>query len=293
MSEGEQKLLETTGEFLYAVNGGERLDSPRWRSCQIVLTNQRLVLSTESGNQAAPHTNITVMDRERLESNGFLPEDVSIGSASPFKIGTSVIVVDASGHDDFASTYARTILQDQVVLAKYPAVVGGVVQPNASWSKVRFRLSDGQITLSYPGEQPVKFCLDDVGTVESDARSVLGEHRPVVQVEHTDEDDQSVETHFSGTKGHTAALSKLFGQAVESSDGEQALTETEKQVLMALYSGVSPFEMAEFVGASVDEVEEIYNKLLDLGAVDKIRKRTEVALNAQGRNLASEAMSEE
>ena len=67
----------------------------------------------------------------------------------------------------------------------------------------------------------------------------------------------------------------------------------ESQVLMALYSGVSPFEMADFVGISVDEVEEIYQKLLDVGAVDKVRERTEVTLNAEGRNLASEAMNEQ
>jgi len=61
---------------------------------------------------------------------------------------------------------------------------------------------------------------------------------------------------------------------------------------MALYSGVSPFEMADFVGIDVEEVEEVYRKLLEVGAVDKVRVRTEVSLNAHGRNLASEAMNE-
>jgi helix-turn-helix protein len=51
--------------------------------------------------------------------------------------------------------------------------------------------------------------------------------------------------------------------------------------------------MADFVGTTPDEVEEIYQKLLDVGAVDKVRIRTEVSLNAQGRNMASEAMSGE
>ena len=71
------------------------------------------------------------------------------------------------------------------------------------------------------------------------------------------------------------------------------LTPLENQVLMALYSGVSPFEMADFVGTDVEKVEEIYGKLLEVGAVDKVRERTEVALNAEGRNLASEAMNEQ
>jgi len=92
---------------------------------------------------------------------------------------------------------------------------------------------------------------------------------------------------------HTDALASLFRSVVEGREDDYELSEMENQVLMALYSGVSPFEMADFVGSTPDEVEEIYQKLLDVGAVDKVRTRTEVSLNAQGRNMASEAMSGE
>jgi helix-turn-helix protein len=51
--------------------------------------------------------------------------------------------------------------------------------------------------------------------------------------------------------------------------------------------------MSDFVGIPPDEVEEIYQRLLEMGAVDEVRVRTEVALNARGRNLASDAMSDE
>jgi hypothetical protein len=113
-------------------------------------------------------------------------------------------------------------------------------------------------------------------------------------VEHTDEDDRSVETHFSGMPHHTDALQNLFSTVVEErGDDDYELSEMESQVLMALYSGVSPFDISDFVGIDVEQVEEIYQKLLDIGAVDKVRERTEVTLNAQGRNMASEAMSEE
>jgi helix-turn-helix protein len=92
---------------------------------------------------------------------------------------------------------------------------------------------------------------------------------------------------------HTDALTTLFTTVVEGREDDYELSEMESQVLMALYSGVSPFEMADFVGTTPDDVEEIYQKLLEVGAVDKVRTRTEVSLNAQGRNMASEAMSGE
>ena len=155
-------------------------------------------------------------------------------------------------------------------------------------------MSDDEVKLALPGGETTSFPVEDVGTIGVETQAVMGEQRPVVQIEHTDADGRSVETHFSGTEAHARALEHLFTAVIEDRGSEEhEFTETESEVLMALYSGVSPFEMADFVGLEVEEVEEIYGKLLEMGAVDKVRERTEVSLNAHGRNLASEAMSEQ
>ena len=62
---------------------------------------------------------------------------------------------------------------------------------------------------------------------------------------------------------------------------------------MALYSGVSPFSIPEFIGQDVEAVEETFEKLIELDIVDKIRERREVTLNSRGRNIASEAVGEQ
>jgi len=62
---------------------------------------------------------------------------------------------------------------------------------------------------------------------------------------------------------------------------------------MALYSGVSPFEIPSFLGMEVDGVEETFERLIDLEVVEEVRVRREVALNSRGRNIASEAMNEQ
>jgi helix-turn-helix protein len=289
MSEGEQKLVDTSGDYLYAVRDGQPLADPDWQSCRIVLTDERLILSTNSGKQAIPHSKITVgADGETL-----LPEQFQDTVATPLKIGTNVILVDVQQFDDFEQEYCRAALHDEVILVKYPAIVGGVVQEDTGWSKARFRLDDDRITLGLPGNETVSFPLEDVGTIETATQQVMGESRRVVRVEHTDDRDRSVETHFSGVEWHSRALSSLLTNIIEQRSDDYELTPTENQVLMALYSGVSPFEMADFVGIDVDEVEEVYQKLLEVGAVDKVRERTEVTLNAEGRNLASEAMNEQ
>jgi len=288
MSEGEQKLVDTSGDYLYAVRDGEQLADPAWQSCRLVLTSQRLVLSTTGNKQAIPHSKIQVPE----ETNGVLPEEVDATGATPLRIGDNLLFVDVSGDDDFESEYCRATLHDEVILVKHRAVVGGVVQSDPEWSKARFRLDDDRVVLGLSGNRTVQFPIDDVGTIETDTQQVAGEKRPVVKVEHTDEDGRSVQTHFSGKESHATTLESLLRLVIDERGEEYELSELESQVLMALYSGVSPFEIADFVGTDVDTIEEIYQQLLDIGAVDEVRTRTEVTLNAQGRNLASEAMNE-
>ncbi|MFT4946521.1 MAG: helix-turn-helix protein [Natronomonas sp.] len=289
MSEGEQKLVDTQGDYLYAVKDGEPLPDAQWRSCRIVITSERLVLSTNNDKQAIPHSKILVPD----EDEDLVPEGMEAPGATALQIGNNVILVDTQELADFESEYCRAALHDEVILVKYPAIIGGVVQEEAAWSKARFRLNDDEIVLGLPDNETVTFPIGDVGTVETASEQVAGEQREVVKVEHTDGDGRSVETHFSGVKWHPRALATLVRNTIENRQDEYELDNLENQVLMALYSGVSPFEMADFVGIDVAEVEEIYQKLLDAGAVDKVRERTEVSLNAKGRNLASEAMNEQ
>ena len=288
MSEGEQKLVDTSGDYLYAVEGGQPRPDAGWRSCRVILTDQRLVLANSSGKQAVPHARISLVE----DPGERVPAAVETTGATALSIGETVILIDAQGVDDFESEYCRATLHDEVILVRHPAVVGGVVKEDATWGKARFRFEADSITLGLPGNRTTRFRIGDVGTIETERATVEGEERTVVRVEHTDEEGRSVETHFSGTTGHTRALARLLRTVIEEREGDYDLGDTESQVLMALYSGVSPFEIADFVGIEVDEVEEIYARLLEIGAVDKVRERTEVTLNAQGRNMASEAMNE-
>jgi helix-turn-helix protein len=286
MSEGERKLVDASGDYRYVVRDGQPVDDS-WRSCRVVLTSERMVLATNGGKQPIPHSHIRVPDDD------VLPEDVSANGATALQIGDNVILVDTQRLDDFESEYCRAALHDEVILVKHRAVVGGVIQDEATWSKCRFRLDDDTVVIGLPGGETVTFDIEDVGTIESTEQHVMGEDRPVVKVEHTDDEDRSVQTHFSGMEWHSRALELLLQSVIEERGDDYELSDTENQVLMALYSGVSAFEMSDFVGIPVEEVEEIYQKLIEVGAVDKVRERTEVTLNAQGRNMASEAMSEE
>ncbi|PSP65009.1 hypothetical protein BRC79_09325 [Halobacteriales archaeon QH_8_67_27] len=289
MSGDETKLADTPGDYAYVVRDGQPVGEPRWNSSRLLLTSKRLVLADADGNQSFPHGAVDLVD----DPESVVPESFPTDGATALRVGDHVLLVDAAEVDAFDREYCRAALDTEVILVKHPAVVGGVVQ-DTEWSKARFRFADDTVKLALPGGQTPSFAVDDVGTIETATQGVMGTRRQVVQLEHTDEEGHSVETHFSGTEAHCRVLTYLFGAVVSDRQSEEyELTEMESQVLMALYSGVSPFEMADFVGISVDEVEEIYQKLLEMDAVDEVRVRTEVSLNAHGRNLASEAMSEQ
>jgi len=289
MSGDEAKLVDSAADYCDVVHDGDPVADPRWRSARVVVTNKRLILAESGGNRSFAHDALELVD----DPASVAPDGLAAEGATAFRAGESVFLVDAADIDALDREYCRAALDTEVILVKHPAVVGGVVQ-DTEWSKARFRFADDEVKLALPGGGTASFPVDDVGTVETATETVMGDSRTVVRLEHTDDEDRSVETHFSGTAAHTRALTHLFEAVVaERGSEEHELTETENQVLMALYSGVSPFEMADFVGLDVDKVEEIYQKLLEMGAVDEVRVRTEVSLNAHGRNLASEAMSEQ
>ncbi|MFB6191976.1 MAG: CheF family chemotaxis protein [Haloarculaceae archaeon] len=197
MSGDETKLVDTSGDYQYVVRDGQPVEEPRWQSSRVVLTNKRLILANSDGNQSLPHGKVRLV----ADDDEILPADADTDTATPLRVGDNVILVDASGVDDFEREYCRADLDTEVILVKYPAVVGGVVQ-ETEWSKARFHFADDQVKIALPGGDVTSFEVEDVGTIETTELEVMGQRRPVVQVEHTDEQDRSVETHFSHPVSH-------------------------------------------------------------------------------------------
>ncbi len=285
MSDAEQKLLDTQGDFLYAVRNGEVNEGVDWQSCRILVTNKRLILATSGNKQTVPLGKVSI-----AEDTPEIDAVEHIANYTALQVGTNVIFVSVTD-GGLEIDVCRAMLHDQIVLVRHPAVRGGVVQ-ETDWEKAKFRYTDGTIKMAL-SDGSLSIDIDNVGNIDTTQKTVRDKDRKVVSVEHT-EDDISVETYLTGTEQHADALDSLFASAVEKNEASvEQLDEMESQVLMALYSGVSPFEMSDFVGIPVEDVEEIYQHLLEIGAVDEVRTRTEIALNARGRNLASDAMSEQ
>jgi helix-turn-helix protein len=287
MSEGERKLVDTTGKFTQVVKDGRKVPDLEWTGGRILLSTKRLVLASNEGKRSVPLSRIQSI-RAREDAAKPLAK---VSSYISLQLGGDVILVAPKDHERFEQELYGAILDGEGVLAKHPAVEGGVVR-DTGWEKGQLKVEDETVALALTSGQFVGIEIDEVGTVETHDGEVEGETRTVTEVSHTQE-ATAVETHVSGVSRHVTVLSSLLRKGEEKNTADVDLGDREIEVLMALYSGVSPFQIPEFVGMDVDTVEEIFDDLVEAGILEKRRTRREVQLKARGRHIASEASNEE
>ncbi|QSG10066.1 CheF family chemotaxis protein [Halapricum desulfuricans] len=281
MAEGEQKLADVQGRFMQVVSDGRKASDVDWQSCRLLLSNKRLLILTNEGKQTIPLGKVT-----SIKSRGDVNEAIAqVSSYLSVQIGSDVYLVAPQDQEPFEEKLYGAILDQRVVYVKHPAVEGGVVQ-DTGWEKARLKLGDGTVDLAIASGQFVEVDRGDVGTVEVSEQTVNDSQRRVAEIEHLVE-DTVVQTHVTGPGRVVAILAGLLGQE----NGPDAdISKAEHEVLMALYSGVSPFKIPDFVGMDVDEIEEIYDELLEEGLLQEVRTRREVSLKPRGRNIASEVI---
>ncbi|WP_158056486.1 CheF family chemotaxis protein [Halorussus halophilus] len=287
MSEGEYKITDTQGKFLQVVKNGRKLNDPDWTSGRVLLSNKRLVLAGNDGKRTIPLQKVSAL-KGRYDVNQAV---ASVSDYLSVEFGKDVVLLSAGSNiDEFETDVYGALLNQKMLLTKHPAVEGGVVQ-STDWEKARLKIDEGMINVAIASGTFVGIELDDIGSVERATRTVQGEQRTVLEVEHT-QGETSVQTYISGKTRRCSLLESLLRKGERKNEGGVELEETEKEVLMALYSGVSSFEIPDFLGMDVDRVEEIFERLIELDVLEEVRKRREVSLKTRGRNIASESINE-
>ncbi|PSQ48868.1 chemotaxis protein CheF1 [Halobacteriales archaeon SW_6_65_15] len=262
--EGEHKITDTQGKFLQVVKNGRKLNDPDWTSGRILLSNKRLVLAGNGGKRSIPLSDVKGL-KGRYDVNQAV---ASVSDYLSVEFDNNVVLIGTNVDiEEFETDVYGALLNQKMILTKHPAVEGGVVQ-DTDWEKARIKISEGMVNVAIASGTFVGIELDDIGSVERATRTVKGEQRTVLLLE------------------------SLFLKGERKNEGGVELDEVEKEVLMALYSGVSSFEIPDFLGMDVDEVEEIFERLIEVDVLEEVRKRREVSLKTRGRNIASESINE-
>ena len=287
MSEGEYKITDTRGKFLQAMKDGQKLKDAAWTSGRILLSNKRLVLAGNEGKRTIPLSDVRGMSG-RYDVNQAV---ASVSDYLSLEVGEDVLLVATSMDiDEFESKLYGAMLDQEMILTKHPAVEGGVVQ-DTDWERARVKIDVGEVGIAVASGTFIQIELDDVGQVDTAKRTVEGETRTVLEVEHS-EGSTSIQTYISGKARRCSLLGSIFQKGEQQSSAGVELSEMEKEVLMALYTGVSSFEIPDFLGMDVDKVEEIFERLIELDVLEEVRKRPEVSLKTRGRNIASQSIND-
>lgn len=286
MSDSEKKVTDMQGRYMQAVAEGRQRDDAGWQSCRIVLTTERLVLIADE-KLTVPLADIDEIG-ERYDVN---QRAAGVASYLGLHVGDDVVLVSGAEHDEFETDFYHACLNGEILFVDHPAVEGGVVQ-GTDWTKARIRITDDDIRLALADGERVVIERDDIGEVEEDERQAAGEQRRVIEVEHS-QGEISVETHITGGEYDLSVLWQVLEEGVERNRADLDLGPVEEQVVMALHSGVSPFEIPEFVDSEVEDIEAIYDRLIELDVIEVVRERTEVEMTARGRSVAGETMGDQ
>jgi len=283
----ERKLADTTGRFAQVIEDGRKLGDVGWQRGRIVLSTRRLVLAGNEGKRTVPLSGIEAA-QGRFDINQTIAQ---VSNYVSVRQGDDVFLVSPEDAAAFERTLYGAMVDGEVVLIRHPAVEGGVVR-DVDWQKARVKLEEERINLATESGKLVEIEVDDTSAVERDQRSVRGSERPVIEASHTD-DGTSVETYLSGNPRHCSIIASVLGKGAARNETDLDLDPSEEEVLMALYSGVSSFDIPEFVELPPDDVEEIFDRLIELDVLEEVRVRREVALRPRGRNIASESMNDQ
>ncbi|QSG14826.1 CheF family chemotaxis protein [Halapricum desulfuricans] len=285
MSEGEHKLYDERGQFMQAVKDGREIRDADWTTCRVVLTTDRVVLIGDEKRS------VTIDALEQVNDRFDVNQAAAVeGSYTALKTEGTVFLVTTPDQGAFETALYKASLNNGILLVQHPAVEGGVIQ-DVEWTKAKVKISEEAIRLAVADGQKVTIDRNDIGDVDTDERTIDGQDRTVYEVEHT-EDDRSVETHLTGEPHHTAVMGALLEEGVERHRANLDLDGVEKQVIMALHTGVSPFDIPEFVDRDVERVEEIFDRLIEYDVIEVERERTEVALTPEGRQVAGETIGD-
>ncbi len=236
MSKSEQKLADVTGS--------SRRSSATGASCRI-RTGRTAGSSLEQadgdrrqrGKETVPLSKIQSI-RGRYDVNQAIAK---VSNYISINYGQNVYLISMEEVDTFELELQKAILDGEIVLIKHPAVKGGVVQD---------LVAEGS-RQDQPGSRELRGRGRQTGPDRGRRRRYRRERRADGPLERAAGDRSrahggglSVQTYL-GSPQNCAILKSVLDRGRRKRLADRSLGK-EEEVLMAIYSGVSPFEVPEF-----------------------------------------------
>lgn len=285
MTKTTQSRRKSTGRFAMAVVDGRPRNELSWRSGQVVLTEEKLVVGDPSGSYRIDLEEITQIGG-RADVNQAV---ASVADYVAVHRDDDVLLIEAEEITDLEYELYTALIDGEHVTVGHPAVTGGVVN-DIEWADARCSIGRDEVALAQNDGKLVTITLAEVVSVETDRRDIDGRATSTVEIIHT-EGEVTVTTAVTATGRVLRLLASYINGRSPTTAAGIDLSSTEEAILLAVYAGVNQFRLPEFLEMEVDRVAKHHERLIEAGVLESVRVRREVALTPRGRRLAFEAAS--
>ncbi|WGI16655.1 CheF family chemotaxis protein [Methanonatronarchaeum sp. AMET-Sl] len=298
MGSSEKKLFEMIGGYIHPlIKGNTRRVDAKWVKGKIILTNKNLWFINKKGRKKIRLKSMKEIGGEFNLNQEVLKQGDYVGIVYKNN-GERTVSLVTSRKDSDLKKFKRTLLKhfadNKIVIVKDPVKKGGVLQDDAEWKKAKTTHKNQSMHFVDEEGNILNLNLENVQNISMEFKDFKGEEKDVLVIERINDKGVSVVSYIYAPKVTLSVINNFIKESFEKNvKSEIELDQKEKEIIMALYSGISPFDIPDFIGVDVDKVEEIYERLVEINALNEIRKRREVELTTRGRNLASKVMGEE
>ncbi len=169
-----------------------------------------------------------------------------------------------------------------------PATIGGVVVKDAKWEKGYLSITEEAIWFLSPKKQ-IRIPFSNLGSVGKDIRTVGGKERIVLVVGHV-ENGEVITSYILCPETTLEMLEDYLNRLIDKSKPKAKLSEIEEQIAMMLYSGLSSVDIESILGITTDELNNYFDRLVNLGLAKVVKVRKELQLTPKGVALVNELM---
>ncbi|AEH25217.1 CheF family chemotaxis protein [Pyrococcus yayanosii] len=240
-------------------------------------------------------------------------------------IEENLLIYDEKKFKEFTHKVFETLINGKPAMVQVARIVGGAINMESTWQQgwlrvvtvksARTQRKERSIIVITEEKKPVSI-FSDIEDIEIEEVEMNGKKVRAWKIRHF-YIDQSVTSYLYIPDKQTQlfvlrylltyvpnylefimkisdefpTLKAEFQEVIERELKElEALDDTEKQILVALYSGINPLELHQFLGVSEKEIEEIYDRMIDKGLLKIIMIRKVVDLTSEGRKIVNKLL---
>lgn len=284
----ESVIADFVGKFNASV-----VDRREPESGRILLSQKRLVLATDGGKHTVPLSQIFDVAVGTVPSDlgKFFNSTVTIAFKSDDTRHVAAVEADDEKIEKFSTVLFKALLNGTTMTVKHPARRGGRVT-DASFHPAKLRL--GPQAVEFAGQDSsFEVDLSTVTNFDRARREIGGSEREVLSIRHM-EGGQAITSLAAADSSRKMGLLgrylRLEYSEIVDDLAEIDLSETETELLVAIYSTGPEVSLANVVGSDASQVTMLLSDLEGKGLV--VDGPDGPALTAKGRVVVSDKLED-